>query len=137
MNKNLSSVIEIYEAFKTGNIPALLDHLADDISWEHWKDNTAQKAGVPWMQFKKGKAGAAEFFALVGTNLQITEFNVLSIMANEHQVAAEFEIEALIKATGQNYRDEELHLWTFNEEGKVIRLRHYLDTAKHIKANEK
>jgi ketosteroid isomerase-like protein len=27
-----------------------------------------------------------------------------------------------------------MHLWTFNEDGKVRRLRHYTDTAKHIAA---
>jgi hypothetical protein len=32
-------------------------------------------------------------------------------------------------------RDEELHLWTLDDHGKVIGLRHYVDTAKHIDAN--
>jgi len=27
-----------------------------------------------------------------------------------------------------------MHLWTFNDAGKVIRLRHYTDTAKHLQA---
>jgi len=31
-------------------------------------------------------------------------------------------------------RDEELHLWGFDSEGKVNRMRHYVDTAKHIAA---
>jgi hypothetical protein len=29
---------------------------------------------------------------------------------------------------------EEIHLWTFDDSGKVAGLRHYTDTAKHIKA---
>lgn len=24
------------------------------------------------------------------------------------------------------------HLWSFNDAGRVVRFRHYLDTAKHI-----
>jgi uncharacterized protein len=35
---------------------------------------------------------------------------------------------------GGHYRDEEIHLWTFDDAGKVVRLRHYVDTAKHIAA---
>ena len=35
---------------------------------------------------------------------------------------------------GGRYRDEEIHLWTFDNAGKVVRLRHYTDTAKHIAA---
>jgi ketosteroid isomerase-like protein len=38
---------------------------------------------------------------------------------------------------GGHYRDEEMHLWTFDDEGKVTRLRHYTDTAKHIAAFKK
>jgi uncharacterized protein len=39
-----------------------------------------------------------------------------------------------VPSTSGHYRDEEMHLWTFDATGKVIRLRHYTDTAKHIRA---
>jgi hypothetical protein len=35
---------------------------------------------------------------------------------------------------GGRSRDEELHLWTFDEHQQVVRMRHYVDTAKHIAA---
>lgn len=82
---------------------------------------------------RKGKDGAFEFFSIVG-ELSIKDFRVLSIMSNKNEVVAEFIIEADVPATGGHYRDEEMHLWTFDEQGKVIRLRHYTDTAKHIAA---
>ncbi len=31
-------------------------------------------------------------------------------------------------------RDEELHLWRFDDDHKIAALRHYVDTAKHIAA---
>jgi ketosteroid isomerase-like protein len=43
-------------------------------------------------------------------------------------------IEVEVPDTGGHYRDEEMHLWTFNDAGQVVRLRHYTDTAKHITA---
>ena len=131
MNNNLATVNAIYEAFGRGDIPAIVNHIADDVQWEQWADNSAQKAGVPWMQPQHGKEGAMAFFKVAG-GLTIKEFTVLSVMGNDRQVAAEFVIEAEVPGTGKGYRDEEMHLWTFNEEGKVIRLRHYTDTAKHI-----
>ena len=85
------------------------------------------------MQAKQGKDGALEFFKTVD-ELNIKDFQVLSIMANNKQVAAEFVIEADVPVTGGHYWDEEIHLWTFNEDGKIVRLRHYTDTAKHIAA---
>jgi ketosteroid isomerase-like protein len=35
---------------------------------------------------------------------------------------------------GGRFRDEELHLWTLGADGRIVRLRHYVDTAKHIAA---
>ena len=136
MNNNLQTINIIYEAFGKGDIPTIVEHLADDVQWEQWADNSSQKAAVPWMKAQQGKAGAVEFFKTVG-QMVIKEFSVLSVMGNENQVAAEFVIEAEIPATGKWYRDEEVHLWTFNDAGKITRLRHYTDTAKHIAAASK
>jgi uncharacterized protein len=127
MSDHLEAVKEIYEAFGRGDIPAILDRLADDVQWEPWADNTAQAAGVPWLLPRSGKAGVLEFFAIVGT-LKVSDFRVLSLMAGENQVAAEVEI------VTERFRDQECHLWRFNDAGKVERLRHYVDTAKHIAA---
>jgi ketosteroid isomerase-like protein len=131
MNNNLQTIQNIYEAFGKGDVPFIINCLADDVQWEQWADNSAQKANVPWMVARQGKEAVIEFFKTLG-QLVIKDFQVLSIMGNENQVAAEFVIEAEVPATGKHYRDEELHLWTFNADGKITRLRHYLDTAKHI-----
>jgi uncharacterized protein len=131
----LETVQGIYQAFGRGDIPSILATVADDVAWEAWADNSAQNAGVRWMTPRRGKAGVLEFFQLVA-QFQIHEFKVLSIMGNGQQVAAEFVIEATPPG-GFRYRDEEMHLWTFGPDGKVTRLRHYLDTAKHIKAARK
>src|SRR5262245_20109294 len=128
----LAQVQKIYAAFGRGDVPAIIDLMADEVQWEAWSDNSAQRAGVPWMTARSGKAGVAEFFQLIG-RFTIHEFQVLSIMGNDHQVAAEFVIDATPPG-GRRYRDEEMHLLTFDATGKVTRFRHYTDTAKHIAA---
>jgi uncharacterized protein len=128
----LDSVRKIYEAFGRGDVGFIVDVMSDDVEWEAWSDNSAQAAGVPWLRRRQGKAGVAEFFQLVGP-FQIHELTVLSIMANDRQVAAEFVIDATPPGA-RRYRDEEIHLWTFGDDGKVTRLRHYVDTARHIAA---
>lgn len=133
MSNNLQTIQNLYEAFGKGDVPFIINCLADDVQWEQWAGNTAQDAGVPWMKARQGKEAVIGFFETLG-QLVIKDFQVLSIMSNDNQVAAEFVIEAEIPATGGHYRDEEIHLWTFNEAGKITRLRHYLDTAKHIAA---
>lgn len=134
MGNLLDTVQGIYAAFGRGDVPAILAHLHEDVAWEAWADNSAAKAGVPWLQPRHGRAGAGEFFAAIGRDLRIRDFRVLSLMAGPSQVAAEFVIDAEVVATGRTYRDEEIHLWTFGDDGLVVRLRHYADTAKHIAA---
>ena len=133
MSDHVATVATIYEAFAKGDIPTILDRLADDIRWEEWADNFAQHAGVPWLQARTGKQSVVEFFEIAG-GMQITDFRVLALLAGDQQVVAEVVIEAGVPSSGGHYRDEELHLWTFNDAGKVVRLRHYVDTAKHIAA---
>lgn len=134
MSNNLSTVQQIYAAFGQGDIPAIIEHLDDNVQWESWADNSAQKAGVPWLKSQQGKAGAMAFFQCIGSMLQIKEFQILNLMEGGNQVAVEFILEADVPGTGGHFRDEEMHLWTFNEAGKVTRLRHYTDTHKHLKA---
>ncbi|MBK8568402.1 MAG: nuclear transport factor 2 family protein [Saprospiraceae bacterium] len=136
MSNNLSTVQQIYACFGQGDIPSILNLLDEKVQWESWADNSAQNAGVPWIAARNGKAGAVEFFQCIGSQLQIKDFQVLSIMDGGNKIAAEFVIEAVVTATGKTYRDEEIHLWSFSEAGKVIGLRHYLDTAKHIEATK-
>ena len=127
---NLPTIKEIYEAFGRGDVPAILSKLAPDVDWEQWDDNFAQRADVPYLRHKKGPAAVVEFFQEVG-KLGIREFKVLSVMEGPNRVAAEIEIETAA------FRDEEIHLWNFNDEGQVTRFRHYIDTAKHIAAAQK
>jgi ketosteroid isomerase-like protein len=131
---NLSTVQGIYEAFGKGDVSAIVDVLADDVEWEAWSDNSAVKAGVPTMVPRHGKSEVVHFFE-TAAQLEITDLQVLNMMEGGGSVAVEFVIEANLPTFGGgHYRDEEMHLWTFNEEGRVTRLRHYTDTAKHIAA---
>jgi len=36
-----------------------------------------------------------------------------------------------VKATGKTLRDLEVHLWTFDDAGRVVRFRHVVDTHAH------
>jgi uncharacterized protein len=129
---NLATVSDIYAAFGRGDVPTILDKIAPNCRWESWANNRGQRQGVPTLQPRTGPAGVAEFFAVVG-ELQIHDFQVLDMVAGERQVAVEVVIE-LSTPSGGRLRDEELHLWTLDEHQQVVRMRHYVDTAKHSAA---
>ncbi len=128
----LETVQTLYAAFGRGDVPAILALLDDGVKWESWENNSAQHAGVPWLRAGSGKGAVADFFGVVGT-MKINDFQVLGMMANDTQVAVEVVLDASL-ANGKRLRDEELHLWNLNAQGKVVRMRHYVDTAKHAAA---
>lgn len=128
---NVETVKAIYEAFGKGEIPFILSCLDENVAWEKWDGNYAQNTDVPYMRERRNPNEVMEFFGETA-KLGITSFEVASIMEGGNKIAVEFNIEA--ERFG---KEEEIHLWTFSENGKIIGFRHYLDTAKHIAANEK
>jgi uncharacterized protein len=131
--RNLKTVEGIYAAFGRGDVEAILGCLADDAAWDHWKDNHAQRAAVPWLTKRSGRAGAAAFFAYIA-KWKVNAFDVRNLMAGGSGVAAEIEADFDVTQTGGRLADEEIHYWSFNDKGQVVRFRHYSDTAKHIAA---
>lgn len=129
---NAAVVRDIYEAFGRGDIEFILGQIAGDCRWESWLDNHGQNAGIPPMKPRRGRAGVAEFFEYVGT-MQIQDFQVLDMLASDRQVVVEVQI-TIAMPDGTSLTDEELHLYSLNEEGQISRMRHYVDTAKQISA---
>ena len=129
---NAATVADIYAAFGRGDLPAILSSLADDVVWDEWEDNFAQRAEVPHMVQRRGRDGVAAFMAVLA-DYTIQRFDVLDIVGSGRKVVAEVHT-AFDMPGGGRYADEQLHLWTFDDEGRVVRFRHYLDTAKHIAA---
>jgi ketosteroid isomerase-like protein len=132
---NAGTVQRIYEAFGRGDVAEVLEQLADDVTWEHWETgNSAQDAGVPWLARRTGRAEVAAFFETLARELEFHSFQPLALLEGEGTVAAVIRGDVTVRATGRRIRDDEVHLWTFDESGKVIAHPHFLDTGKHIGA---
>jgi ketosteroid isomerase-like protein len=128
-----ATVLDIYAAFGRGDVPAVLERLADDVAWEEWSDNFAQRAQVPHLVPRRGRDDVAGFFGLIGA-WTVRQFEVLDVIGDGRQVVAEIRASFELPG-GARFADEEMHLWTFDESGRVCRFRHYVDTAKHIAAS--
>lgn len=132
---NVVSVQKIYEAFGRGDVPSILGRLAEDVNWEQWPSGlSAAEAGVAYLQPLQGRSEVPKFFqALQG--LDFHNFQPYAFLEGDGRVAACVRLEVTVKATGQRFKDDEIHLWTFDNAGLVAGFRHYVDTAKHIAAN--
>ena len=39
-----------------------------------------------------------------------------------------------MRETGRRFRDDEIHMWVFGDDGRVTEFRHHADTGKHTAA---
>jgi ketosteroid isomerase-like protein len=130
---NRAVIEDMYAAFGRGDIEAIIAKMHPDCAWEQWeRSNSAQDGGYEIMKARTGREGVMEFFGEVAKH-EITYFQALDFLASDRQVVVEVEIENKL-STGGKLRDEELHLYTVDEDGLITRMRHYVDTAKHLRA---
>jgi len=129
---NLATVQEIYAAFGRGDVPAILGKLADDVAWEQWTGgNSAADRGVAHLMPRTGPAEVGEFFASL-QGLEFHGFEPTGFLEGGNQVAALIRTDMTIKASGHRFQDDEVHLWTFDDAGRVVQFRHFVDTGKHF-----
>lgn len=129
----LEVIQEIYKAYGRGDIPAILAKLSESVDWEYGGGTT----DVPWLQQRKGRDGAASFFASLGA-IQIQSFTPKAFLENGHVVVVLLDVEFVLKATGKRVVEEdEVHIWWFDTQGKVDRFRHQVDTHQHHLAYHK
>ena len=122
---NVDTVKEIYAAFGRGDVPAILDHLDQNVEWE----TTTEVPGVPWLAPRHGKANVPGFFESLAP-LQITRFEPRTFFADGDKVFVIIHFEA--DHNGKHYTiPNNGHLWEFGADGKVVRYDHITDTATH------
>jgi uncharacterized protein len=123
---NLPAVKAMYEAFARGDVPAILERLSRDVEWEYGSAVTT----VPWLQPRRGRAGAEAFFASLG-ELDIERFEPTTLFENGPLVVALCDFEATVKATGRRISEvEEVHIWKFDAQGLATGFRHRVDTLQ-------
>ena len=130
MADNVGTVAAIYEAFGRGDVPAILDKLADDVQWEQG----IRATDIPYYAAGVGKAHVVSFFETLGANLELTHFEPLAICDGGDIVAVPIRYAGRIIGGGQIGMEMECHVWRFDADGKVAAFNHVLDLAVQEKA---
>ncbi len=125
---NLETVQNLYGAFGAGDIPAILAMLSDEVEWDHGYEDTSVATLVP----RTGPDEVVGFFEELGA-LEFKRFDVVNMLEGGNQVVAVIELEVVGKETGREFADQELHLWTFGDDGKVASFRHFLDMEEYAR----
>lgn len=125
---NAVVVQETYEAVGRGDIPALLDLLTDDVEWTYQGPSS-----IPFAGTRRGREGVAEFFSLVGENLEFQEFRPREFVAQGDTVVVLGFERSLVRPTGRTFEQEWAHAYTLRD-GKVATFLALEDTAVHVVA---
>jgi ketosteroid isomerase-like protein len=125
----IESVQRLYAAYGTGDVDGVLAELADDVDW------AAEAAGdsVPWWGAFRGKAEVPRFFQAIASNVDVTEFDLVSFTSNATDVVATIHWTFTVEATGKTASMYMQHWWRFAD-GKIAFFRGSEDTAQSAAA---
>ena len=127
--QNIQIVQDLYSAFGRGDAPAILNLLAEDIDWFF----NGRPSDVPFAGQRQGHAQMIEFFTIVGQSCAVLAFGPHEIMAFDDKVLSLGNERVQVRATGKIFGTEWAHLFTI-QEGKIVKLREYYDTATMAEA---
>jgi ketosteroid isomerase-like protein len=128
---NVQTVQEIYAAFGRGDVPAILSMLADAVEWD------SDSAGdVPFAVPRRGRDAVGGFFEALGA-AEFTKFEPTAMLESGNTVVALLDVDFTVKATGKQVKQlDEVHIWRFGPDGKVVSFRHRVDThAQYLAFN--
>jgi hypothetical protein len=128
---NPHTVTLVYEAFKRGDVAAIVARVADDVDW---RNDGVESRECPWNGNFSGTANLPGFFAAVGAELDITVFDVKAVAASGACVAVNLRIESTLRKNGRPLKNDAVHFWTFNDRGQITKYRHFNDTAAELAA---
>jgi ketosteroid isomerase-like protein len=113
----------LYAAFGRGDVAAILNALADDVTW-----CVQGPAWLPWFGARRGREQVGQFFQAIGTNLGIQEFTPREFLAQGDRVIVLGYERGCAVPTGRPYQGEWVHVFTVRN-GQVTDFREYCDTA--------
>jgi len=129
IDTKIEAVQRLYDGYGRGDLESVLAELADDVDW------AAEAAGdaVPWWGPHVGKADVPRFFEEIGSTVDVTKFDVVSLMSNDHNVVATVHWSFTVKATGKTASMYMQHWWRFAD-GKIVFFRGSEDTDQSARA---
>lgn len=128
MQTKIETVQTMYEAFGRGDLPGILAHLTEDVSWEAEAPERLGFGGI-----RQGPAGATEFFTALATlysdpHLEMTEF-----FEKDDAVAVFGRYRTTVNATGKTVDTPVAHYFGFRD-GKVCRYINMVNSGAVLEA---
>ena len=121
--ENTALVQQAYGYFQSGDIPALLDSLSEDVEWV-----TTELEGVPSGGTWRGPEQVGQFFQTLGDTQEVRQLELREFVAQGDRVVTLGHYAWHVKSTGREWESDFVHVLTVRD-GKVTRFQEYTDTA--------
>jgi ketosteroid isomerase-like protein len=128
---NVKVVQQAYANFKSGNIPAVLELVADKVEWQ-----LPEMESVPLGGRRKGRDGVAGFFAKMAELQEVLNFEPREFIAQGDKVVVVGTYSFRVKGTRQDFTSDWAHMFTV-QNGKISRFQEFSDTAKVVAAYQR
>lgn len=130
--KNLKVIKQMFTAFDEGNIPAGIDAYAEDVDFQSQVTRTIQPE-MPWSKPSHSRQEIASFFKELTERANLGKTETLWFTAQDDRVVVEGRNRGTAKSTGRSYEHDWIMVFTLRN-GKIVRSRHYYDTADIVNA---
>ena len=127
MSTNTETVQRVYEAFGSGDVPAVLGAMDEKIDWQ-------EPASLPYGNQVGPQAVAENVFGPVVSQLEGFAVIPKEIVDGGDIVCAIGTYRGKGAATGVELDSEFVHVWRFGGDGKITGFRTYTDTAQWLGA---
>ena len=129
--KALNVVQEMLTAFGKGDMEALNKTLSDDTTWVYHGGN-----GIPYNGTYQGKEGAVKFIMNIMANVDVLDFQVTKIVADQNTVIVLGSEKQKIKSNGEVLEQNWVQVYTV-ESDLITRLDEYANTAFSLQLFQK
>ena len=113
---NIQIVRDIYAAFSRGDVPGIMQHIADDL---RAFGIVSEQRLIPWHIHISRKADVPQFFKAIAESSDITRFEPRDFAAGGDHVYCTISFDVTFRHNGRKLTiDNEMHRFTFKD-GKV------------------
>ncbi len=133
--ENVQIIKEHFAAFGRGDVQSALSIVAENVDWQSPVTRT-QPEEITWAAPCHNREEVIQFFQELADKVQPEKFEIIGFIAQGDKVVVEGRNQGQIKSTGRSYEHDWVMVFTVRD-GKILRHRHYYDTADVVAAFRK
>ena len=130
--ENIQLIKEHFAAFGRGDIQSAMKMVAEDVDWQSPVSRTQPKE-ITWATPCLSREEVMQFFKELSNKVQPEKFEIFGFTAQDDKVVVEGRNAGIVRSTGRSYEHDWVMVFTILD-GKIVRHRHYYDTADLITA---